>query len=55
MTNNQQLAEQTLSEIDRILKILPTANTASVSWKDYGAVIVCDSYEEMLDVANDIA
>jgi len=55
VTNNQQLAEQTLSEIDRILKILPTANTASVSWKDYGAVIVCDSYEEMLDVANDIA
>ena len=55
VTNNQKLAEDTLSEIDRILKILPTANTASVSWKDYGAVIVCDSYEEMLDVANDIA
>ena len=55
VTNNQKLAEDTLSEIDRILKILPTANTASVSWKDYGEVIVCDSYEEMLNVANDIA
>ena len=48
VTNNQKLAEDTLSEIDRILKILPTANTASVSWKDYGEVILCDSYEEML-------
>ena len=55
VTNNQKLAEDTLTEIDRILKILPTANTASVSWKDYGEVIVCDSYEEMLNVANDIA
>ena len=55
VTNNKKLAEDTLSEIDRILKILPTANTASVSWKDYGEVILCDSYEEMLDVANDIA
>lgn len=55
VTNNQKLAEDTFSEIDRILKILPTANTASVSWKDYGEVILCDSYEEMLNVANDIA
>ena len=55
VTNNQKLAEDTLSEIDRILKILPTADTASVSWKDYGEVILCDSYEEMLNVANDIA
>jgi len=55
VTNNKKLAEDTLSEIDRILKILPTANTASVSWKDYGEVILCDSYEERLNVANDIA
>jgi len=55
VTNNKKLAEDTLSEIDRILKILPTANTASVSWKDYGEVILCNSYEEMLKVANDIA
>lgn len=55
LTNSRKLAEQTLEEIDRLLKILPTAETASVSWRDYGEVIVCDSYEEMLDVANDIA
>ena len=55
VTNSRKLAEATLAEIDRILAILPTAETASVSWRDYGEVIVCDSYDEMLDVANDIA
>lgn len=55
VTNSRKLAEATLAEIDRLLKILPTAATASVSWADYGEVILCDSYEEMLAVANDIA
>ncbi len=55
VTNNQRLAEDTLSEIDRLLTILPTADTASVSWEEYGEVIVCDTYEEMLDIANEIA
>ena len=55
LTNSQKLAEETLSEIDRLLSILPTADTASVSWADYGEVIVCDSYDEMLQVADDIA
>ncbi len=55
LTNSRRLAEETLSEIDRILEILPTAGTARVSWKDYGEVIVCDTWEEMLQVADDIA
>jgi len=55
VTNSHKLAKATLSEIDRILKILPTAGTAKVSWEDYGEVIVCDSYDEMLQVADDIA
>ncbi|MCD2182838.1 histidinol dehydrogenase [Rhizobium sp. GN54] len=55
VTNSEKLATATLAEIERILKILPTAETASASWRDYGEVIVCDSYEEMLDVANEIA
>ena len=55
LTNSEKLANETLDEIDRILKILPTADTASVSWADYGEVIVCDSYDEMLAVADDIA
>ncbi|GAB5449180.1 histidinol dehydrogenase [Gymnodinialimonas sp.] len=55
ITNSRKLAEETLSEIDRILQILPTAETARVSWEEYGEVIVCDSYDEMLAVSEDIA
>jgi sulfopropanediol 3-dehydrogenase len=55
ITSSRRLAEATLDEIGRLLSILPTADTASRSWADYGEVIVCDTYEEMLDVANDIA
>ncbi|NVO57796.1 histidinol dehydrogenase [Rhodobacteraceae bacterium B1Z28] len=55
ITNSRSLAEGTLSEIDRLVKILPTRETALTSWEDYGDVIVCDSHEEMLQVANDMA
>lgn len=55
LTNSRRLAEGTLSEIERLLGILPTADTARKSWEDYGEVILCDSHEEMLEVANDIA
>ena len=55
VTNSRALADGTMAEIDRILTILPTADTASASWRDYGEVIVCGSYDEMLQVANDIA
>lgn len=55
ITTSRKLADATLAEIDRLLEILPTAETASVSWRDYGDVIVCDTYDEMLSVANDMA
>lgn len=55
ITNSAKLARGTLAEIERLLRILPTAETASISWHDYGDVILCDSHEEMLQVANDMA
>ncbi|MEM6637108.1 MAG: histidinol dehydrogenase [Pseudomonadota bacterium] len=55
ITNSRRLAQDTLTEIDRLLAILPTADTAGVSWEEYGEVILCDDYDEMLAVANDIA
>ncbi len=55
ITTSRKLAEGTLAEIDRLLQILPTAETASVSWRDYGDVILCDTHDEMLQVANDMA
>ena len=55
LTNSRELAESTLSEIANLLEILPTAETAGVSWRDYGEVIVCDTYDEMLHMADEIA
>jgi sulfopropanediol 3-dehydrogenase len=55
LTTSAALANATLAEVDRLLKILPTAATAAVSWRDYGEVILCDSHDEMLSVANDMA
>ena len=43
LTTSQALATATMAEIDRLLTILPTRDTASVSWRDYGEVIVCDT------------
>jgi sulfopropanediol 3-dehydrogenase len=55
VTVSRRLAEATLAEVDRLLAILPTAETAAASWRDYGEVILCDSHDEMLTVANDMA
>ena len=55
VTNSKKLAKNTLTEIDRILKILPTAETAKKSWEDYGEVILCENYDEMLQISDEIA
>jgi sulfopropanediol 3-dehydrogenase len=52
LTNSEQLAQDTMAEIERLLQILPTAETAAKSWQEYGEVIVCDTYEEMLEQAD---
>ena len=55
LTNSEKLANNTINEIQRQLKILPTADVAKVSWAEYGQVILCDSIDEMVEVANDLA
>ncbi len=55
ITNSHRLAKNTLSEIDRLLQILPTSETAAASWENYGDIIVCDSHEDILKTANDMA
>ena len=55
VTNSLKLATETQQEIDRILNILPTSETARKSWEDYGEVILCDTYEEMLEISDEIA
>ena len=44
ITNSKKLAQETLKEIDRLLEILPTKDTANVSWSEYGEVIYCETY-----------
>ena len=55
LTTSEQLARATMAEIDRLLTILPTAETAGAAWRDYGEVIVCADEAEMLTEANRIA
>ncbi|ESZ87910.1 MAG: histidinol dehydrogenase [Blastomonas sp. CACIA14H2] len=55
ITNSRKLALDTMREVERLLEILPTAAIARRAWEAYGEVIVCESYEEMLAVADDYA
>ena len=55
LTNSEKLANDTIAEVERQLTILPTAEIAGKAWADYGQVIICDSYEEMVQVADDVA
>jgi len=55
LTNSEKLAHDTMVEVDKQLKTLPTAGIAGQAWKDYGQVIVCDTYDEMVQVADRIA
>ncbi len=55
LTNSHTLAEATMTEIERQLKIMPTADVARGAWREYGSVIVCETLEEMVDEANNLA
>lgn len=55
LTNSEKLARETMQEVERLLTILPTAEIARKAWENYGEVIVCDSYEEMVAEADRIA
>jgi sulfopropanediol 3-dehydrogenase len=55
LTNSEALAHATVAAIERQLEWLPTAEVARAAWRDYGQVIVCDGYEEMVKVADQIA
>lgn len=55
LTNDEALAYATLQEVQRQLQVLPTADIASVSWRDYGQVILVDTLQEMVQEADRIA
>jgi len=55
LTTSEKLAEDTIVAVQEELKKIPTAETASASWNDYGEVIVVKDDAEMLEVADEIA
>lgn len=55
LTNSEQLAHDTMAQIEEQLKTLPTAEIAGQAWREYGQVYVCDTYEEMVQVADELA
>ena len=55
LTNSEKLARETMAEIERLLEILPTADHARKAWETFGEVIVAESSEEMVQIADEIA
>jgi len=55
LTNSRKLALETITQVERLLTILPTADIARQAWEDFGEVILCTSYDEMLEQADYIA
>jgi sulfopropanediol 3-dehydrogenase len=55
LTTSKSIASEIESEIQKQLKVLSTADVASVSWRDYGQVILVDTVEELLSEADRIA
>jgi sulfopropanediol 3-dehydrogenase len=55
LTTSRQLGLDTIAEVAAQLETLPTADVASVSWADYGRVILCEDNAEMLEIAEELA
>ena len=52
ITTSRKIAEALPAEIERQLKVLPTADVASVAWRDYGEIILVDSIDEAVKEAD---
>ena len=55
ITTSEQLARETLKEIERQLQTLATADIARVAWENHGTIIVVDSLEEAVLEADKLA
>ncbi len=55
LTDSEALARATMAEVERQLAILPTAAVAAQAWAVYGEVIVCDTLDEMVAKADELA
>jgi sulfopropanediol 3-dehydrogenase len=55
LTTSEQLARDTLAEIERQLQTLATADIAGAAWRDYGQVYLCESDDEMVSLSDRLA
>jgi len=55
LTNSESLARETQAEVERLLEILPTREIARRSWHEFGEIIVAGGYDEMVELADEIA
>ncbi|WP_449414752.1 histidinol dehydrogenase [Ochrobactrum teleogrylli] len=55
MTNDETLAKDVEAAVERQLLTLPRAETATASWRDFGAVILVEDFEAAVPLANRIA
>jgi len=55
ITTSKAIAAALPAEIERQLKVLPTADVAGVAWRDYGEIILVDSVDEAVSEADRIA
>ncbi|MBN8853151.1 MAG: histidinol dehydrogenase [Sphingobacteriales bacterium 50-39] len=55
ITTSEKLARETIKEIERQLKVLPTADIARVAWEQNGSILVVDSIEEAIVEADKLA
>lgn len=55
ITTSEELAKETLVEIEQQLKTLPTADLAGKSWEDLGEIILVDDLEEACKEADRVA
>ena len=55
ITTSRNIAEALAAEIERQLKVLPTADVAGVAWRDYGEIILVDSREAAVREADRVA
>jgi sulfopropanediol 3-dehydrogenase len=55
ITTSEKLAQETLVEIERQLKLLPTGDVARAAWQDYGVIILVEDKEEAVAEADKLA
>jgi sulfopropanediol 3-dehydrogenase len=55
LTTSKTIAEALPAEIERQLKVLPTADVAGLAWRDYGEIILVGSLDEAVTEADRVA